>query len=46
MDLSEFKNPYDDQYVAPYGYSFNIDGIRVGRVIWTKNTQNITYEKD
>lgn len=40
-----FKNPYSDQYVAPYGYSFFKDGKKLGRIIWVKDVNGIYLDK-
>ena len=41
------KNPYDNQYVADYGFHFvDKNGKNIGRVIWTNNIEGITICKD
>ena len=41
-----FKNPYTNQYVAPYGYCFfSSDGRKLGRIIWTNNVDGICIDK-
>ena len=30
-----YKNAYDNQYVAPYGYCFYLNGVNKVRIIWT-----------
>lgn len=44
--LEQYKNPYYNQYVAPYRYCFYKDGRKLGRIIWTNNVEGITIEKD
>ena len=45
-DISKYKNPYVQQYVAPYGYHFERSGINFGRIAWFSNVNGITIEKD
>lgn len=45
-DISKYKNPYCRQYVAPYGFCFYKDGIRLGKIIWVSNTEGIYVEKE
>jgi hypothetical protein len=41
-----FKNPYTNQYVAPYGYCFyNHEGEKLGRVIWVTNVEGIYLDQ-
>lgn len=44
--LYEYKNPYYNQYVAPYMHHFEKDGKDLGRIIWVNNVDGITIEKD
>ena len=44
--ISELKNPYVNQYVAPYGYHFMRSGINFGRIVWLSNVDGVTIEKD
>ena len=46
MNLLQYKNVYDDQYVAPYGHHFVREGVNLGRILWVKDTNGITIEKD
>ena len=44
--LEQYKNPYYNQYVAPYGYCFfNKDGKKLGRIIWVNNVDGIYIDK-
>lgn len=46
MNIKEYKNPYDGQYVAPYRYCFfNSQGDKLGRIIWTNNANGIYIGK-
>lgn len=46
MDYKLLKNPYSNQYVAPYRYAFfNEDGKCLGRVIWINNVDGIYIDK-
>lgn len=40
------KNPYDIQHVCAFGYHFERDGKNLGRILWIKNVDGITIEKD
>ena len=40
-----FKNPYTNQYVAPYRYCFFKDGRNLGRIIWVNNVDGIYIDK-
>lgn len=41
-----FKNPYTNQYVAPYRYCFfSSGGHKLGRVIWTNNVNGIYIDQ-
>jgi len=44
--LLKYRNPYYHQYVASYGYHFERNGENLGRILWIKNTDGITIEKD
>lgn len=45
-NLEQFKNPYDSQYVAPYGYSFfNEEGKNIGRIIWRNNVKGVYLDE-
>ena len=46
IGIKNYKNPYVDQYVAPYGYHFERNGVNYGRVAWFSNVNGITIEKD
>lgn len=41
-----YKNPLNNQYVCPEGYSFYYNGINQGRVIWTANPDGYWIDKD
>lgn len=46
IGLKIFKNPYCNQYVAPYRYCFfNAEGIKLGRIIWVNNVDGIYIDK-
>lgn len=46
IGIKIFKNPYINQYVAPYRYCFfNAEGRKLGRVIWTNNVDGIYIDK-
>lgn len=46
-NIKQYKNPYDNQYVAPDYYCFyNSDGERLGKIIWVNNTDGIYIDKD
>lgn len=45
-EISKYKNPLDNQYVAPYGYHFKYKGEYQGRIMWRKNVDGYTIEKD
>lgn len=46
MKLYE-KNPYCNQYIAHQGYHFtDYNGRNIGRILWIKNVDGITIEKD
>ena len=45
-DIMKMKNPYVSQYVAPYGYHFERNGVCYGRIVWLSNVDGVTIEKD
>lgn len=45
MDISEYKNPYNNQYVAPYGYGFYYNGEFQGTIIWRDNVKGYILKK-
>lgn len=45
-NLRQYKNPYVNQYVAPWGYHFERSGVNYGRIMWMSNVDGITIEKD
>ena len=45
-DVKKYKNPYVNQYVAPYGYHFEFGGQNQGRIMWRKNVDGYTIVKD
>ena len=46
IGLEVYKNPYCNQYVAPYGHHFIHNGQNLGRIIWTNNVEGIYIDKD
>lgn len=44
--IKQYKNPYVNQYVAPFGYHFERFGVNYGRIAWFSNVDGITIEKD
>lgn len=44
--IGMYKNPYNNQYVAPFGYAFYYQGVNQGRIIWTSNPENYYIDKD
>lgn len=46
MAIGLMKNPYTNQYVAPFRYCFfNADGECLGRIIWVKNIEGIYLDQ-
>ena len=46
IGIKIYKNPYFQQYVAPYKYCFfNSEGKRLGRIIWINNVDGIYIDK-
>lgn len=45
-NLTQYKNPYVNQYVAPLGYHFTRNNINYGRIVWLSNVDGFTIEKD
>lgn len=45
-NIKQYKNPYVNQYTAPYGYHFTRSGINYGRIAWFSNVDGVTIEKD
>lgn len=45
-NILQYKNPYNNQYVAPYGYSFYYQGVCQGRIIWTASPEGYYIVKD
>lgn len=41
-----YKNPLNNQYVAPCGYAFYYQGINQGRIIWTASPEGYYIDKD
>jgi len=39
------KNPYDNQYKAPYGYGFFYNGQFQGTIIWRDNVEGYELKK-
>lgn len=46
MEVKNYKNPYVQQYVAPFGYHFVRNGINYGRIAWFSNVNGVTIEED
>lgn len=46
IGLKKYKNPYCNQYVAPYGYSFYYNGECLGRIIWRREKEIDGYYID
>jgi hypothetical protein len=44
--LMQYKNPYYNQYVAPYKCHFEKNGENLGRIIWVNKVDGITVEQD
>ena len=44
--INKYKNPYNNQYVAPEGYAFYYNGINQGRIIWTASPEGYYVDKD
>lgn len=44
--ILRYKNPYDNQYVAPKGYSFYRNGVNIGKIIWTSSPEEYYVKKD
>lgn len=44
--INKYKNPWNNQYVAPYGYAFYYTGINQGRIIWTSSPEGYYIDKD
>lgn len=45
-NVTQYRNPYVNQYIAPLGYHFMRNGINYGRIAWFSNVEGITIEKD
>lgn len=45
-NIKQYKNPYNNQYVAPYGYSFYNNGVNQGRIIWTSSPEGYYIKND
>jgi len=45
-NIKQYKNPYVQQYVAPFGYHFERDGVNYGRVMWMSNVDGIIIVED
>ena len=46
MGIGIYKNPWNNQYVAPQGYAFFHNGINQGRIIWTSSPEGYYVDKD
>ena len=44
--LIQYKNPYYNQYIAPYQHHFEYNGKNLGRIIWINNPDGIIIVKD
>jgi hypothetical protein len=45
-NITQYKIPMRNQYVAPEGYSFYYNGINQGRIIWTSSPEGYYIDKD
>ena len=45
-NITQYKNPYVQQYVAPYRCHFERDGVNYGRVMWMSNVDGIIIVED
>ena len=45
-NILQYKNPYVQQYVAPYRCHFERDGVNYGRVMWMSNVDGIIIVED
>ena len=46
IGMKIYKNPYINQYVAPYRYCFfSSDGQKLGRIIWANNVEGIYLDE-
>jgi len=46
IGIKVLKNPYVNQYVAPYRYCFfDSEGRKLGRIIWTNKVDGIYIDK-
>lgn len=46
IGMNIYKNPYNNQYVAPYGYAFYYKGEYQGRIIWRRPNELDGYYID
>ena len=46
IGIKIYKNPYCNQYVAPYGYAFFYNGECQGRIIWRNNVEGYYIDKE
>lgn len=44
-EMTKYKNPYDNQYVAPDGYGFYFDNQFQGTIIWRSNVKGYYLQK-
>lgn len=44
--IGMYKNPWCNQYVAPFGYAFYYQGVNQGRIIWTSSPEGYYIDKD
>jgi len=45
-NILQYKNPYVQQYVAPYRCHFERDGVNYGRIAWLSNVDGIIIVED
>lgn len=45
-NIKQYKNPYVQQYVAPYRCHFERDGVNYGRIMWMSNVDGIIIVED
>ena len=46
MSIGLYKNPYNNQYVAPRGYEFYRNGEYIGRIAWIDRPDGYYVDKD
>lgn len=47
MKMTDYKNPFCNQYVAPDGYCFyNEKGEKLGKIVWLNSVNGIYVDID